>query len=70
MRAVLVLGMIVVGLLLLATPGLPAGLALIAAGAWIGVPGRTEDRFTTALMLLGGAGAIAMIVRFAWERLA
>ena len=69
MRAVLVLGMIVVGMLLLATPGLPAGLALIAAGAWIGVPGRTEDRFMTVLMLAGGAGALWMVGQFALERL-
>lgn len=69
MRALLVLVLIVGGMLLLATPGLPAGLALIAAGVGIGVPGRTEDRFMTALMLAGAAGAILTIAQFALERL-
>jgi hypothetical protein len=70
MRALICLVMVVVGLLLLATPGLPAGLLLIAGAAWVGVPGRAEDRFTTGLMLMGAAGALAMMGRFALERLA
>jgi hypothetical protein len=72
MRSLLCLVLMVVGLLLLATPGLPAGLLLmyVAYRLFNGVTPAAEERFTAALMILGGLGAAAVFVTFLVQRLA
>ena len=72
MRLALALALVIPGLLLLATPWLPAGLLMCWAGWWVyersGLPDR--DGLATVLMTLGALGAAAVIVQFIAERLA
>lgn len=71
MRLALALALIIPGILMLATPALALGLALILAGRWVyersGL--RNGDGFITLLMVLGGLGAAAMVVEFALQRI-
>lgn len=57
------------GILLLATPALPAGLLMIVAGWWVyersGL--RESETFATILLLLGGLGAMMVVVQAAWQ---
>lgn len=61
--------LVVAGLLLLASPWLPVGLALIWLGWWVyerstwSIAG-SEGAFIGALMVLGGLGALAAIVSY------
>ena len=72
MRLAVALLLVVPGLLLLATPGLPLGLLMCWAGWWVyersGLPDR--DGLATLVMTLGTLGAAAVIVQFIAERLA
>lgn len=71
MRLVLSAVLVVIGLLLLATPALPVGLALmgLAVLGFRSVTPAAEERFTAALMLLGGAGAAVVVVRFVLQQM-
>lgn len=70
MRLALLLLLVVPGLVLLATPALPLGLAMIGAGGWLYErPGsRGDEGFIAVLMLLGGLGALAVFAEFIWQR--
>lgn len=62
---------VVFGLVLLATPALPLGLAMIGGGVWAyeRKGNRGDDRFVAALMVLGALGGAAIIVTFIWQRI-
>lgn len=70
-RFALMLPLVVFGLVLLATPALPLGLAMIGLGVWqFERRGhRGSDGFITLLMILGGLGALAVFAQFIWQRL-
>ena len=71
MRLAIALLLCIPGLILLATPGLPAGLLLCWAAWWVyersGLPDR--DGLATLTMTLGALGAAAVICQFIGERL-
>lgn len=71
MRVLLCGVLVVVGLLLLATPALPAGMLLVGLGLVLfrRVTPASEERFTAALMLLGGVGAAVVGLRFVLQLL-
>jgi hypothetical protein len=68
-RLPLMLLLAVVGLLLLATPALPVGLALLGAAWWVyEKTGRRDDEgFVGLLMVLGGLGAGAYYLQYLIE---
>ncbi len=70
MRLAILLLLVVPGLVLLATPALPLGLAMIGGGAWLyAAPGdRGDEGFIAILMLLGGLGALAVVAEFNRQR--
>jgi hypothetical protein len=69
MRLALALGLTIPGLLLLSTPALPIGVALVAAGWWVyersGL--RAGDGLITCLMVLGGLGVVMTFAEFALQ---
>ena len=64
------LPLVVFGLVLLATPALPLGLAMIAFGVWFYERGgnRGDEGFIAVLMFLGGLGGLSLFVQFIWQR--
>lgn len=71
MRLTIALLLVIPGLLLLATAWLPLGLMLCGAGWWVhersSLPER--DGLATLLTILGAAGAAAVVLQFAAQRL-
>lgn len=66
MKLALMMVFAILGLMMLATPYLPLGLLFLWVGWWIyersGM--RDGDGFITLLMVLGGLGALAVVVQF------
>jgi hypothetical protein len=71
MKLALMVPLVILGLILLATPALPLGLALIVLGVWIFERSRLPngDGLITILVVVGGLGACAIVVQFAWQRI-
>jgi VIT1/CCC1 family predicted Fe2+/Mn2+ transporter len=70
MRFPLSFGLVVFGMLLLATPALPLGLLLVLVGWWVSAKSKLSNDssgFTTVLMLLGGLGAALVYLQAAWQ---
>lgn len=71
----LMLLLVVAGLMLLPTAALPLGLLMMFGGWWVyerapgAGRGRGDEGFIAVLMLLGGLGAAALIVRGVWNYL-
>jgi hypothetical protein len=68
MRLTIALLLVIPGLLLLASPGLPVGLAMIWGGWWVYERSRIPDGdgLITVLMVLGGLGAVVVTVQAVW----
>lgn len=70
MRLALLVALVIPGLVLLATPLLPLGLLMLWAGWWVyersSLP--NSDALITLLQLMAGAGALAIFVQFAVQR--
>lgn len=71
MRLTVALLLVIPGLLLLATPGLPIGLVMCWAGWWVYERSTLPDRdgLATLVLTLGALGAGAVILQFIGERL-
>lgn len=71
MRLAIALLLVIPGLLLLATPGLPLGLLMCWAGWWVyersGLPDR--DGLATLTLTLGALGAGAIVLQFIGQHL-
>lgn len=71
MKQFLLFCLVVAGLVLLATPLLPLGLGLLWLGWWVyersAIP--DSDALVSVLMVVGGAGALATICQFIWQRI-
>jgi hypothetical protein len=69
-RLAIAIALCVCGILLLATPALALGLAMMLAGWWVyersGL--RGGDGFITLLMVLGGLGCAAVVAEFILQR--
>jgi hypothetical protein len=68
MRLFLALLLVIPGMLLLASPGLPVGLAMMWGGWWIYERSRISDGdgLITVLMTLGGLGALVVTAQAVW----
>lgn len=71
MKLALMVPMMILGIVLLATPALPLGLILMWAAWWIYERSRLSDSdaLITVLIVLGGLGAGAVIAQYAWQRI-
>jgi hypothetical protein len=68
MRLTIALLLVIPGLLLLASPGLPVGMGMIWGGWWVYERSRIPDGdgLITVLMVLGGLGAVVVTVQAVW----
>lgn len=71
MKLAIMVPLVIVGLVLLATPLLPVGLLLLLLGWWVFERSRlsNSDALITFLMVVGGCGAVATIGKFIAERM-
>lgn len=69
MRMALTFFLVIFGLVCLPNATLP-GLLLIGAGGWVHkkMTAAHEERFMGGLMILGGLGALALVIQFIIER--
>ncbi len=70
MRITVAVLLIIFGICIL-PKALPLGIAMVIAGGWLfeGVTPGQEERFQGVLFLLGGLGALAVVVQFVYHRI-
>lgn len=71
MKLALMVPLMILGIVLLATPALPLGLLLMWLAWWVFERSRLSagDGLITVLVVLGGLGAVAVFAQFAWQRI-